>query len=116
LNYDGSVNFLDIGLLAQNLNKSTVNTPLARELPVSQDVPQTGPATQIAPMAAASGADPAPATPKPIGANFVYGQSSAAATIADDHGSEDIIPGVWTAPPSSTSQLFADGEPADILD
>jgi hypothetical protein len=27
-NYDGSVNFLDIGLLAQNLNKTVLNTPL----------------------------------------------------------------------------------------
>jgi hypothetical protein len=28
-NYDGTVNFLDIGLLAQNLNKTTLNTPLS---------------------------------------------------------------------------------------
>jgi autotransporter-associated beta strand protein len=30
-NYDGSVNFLDIALLAQNLNMTTLNTPLGAE-------------------------------------------------------------------------------------
>jgi hypothetical protein len=32
-NYDGSVNFLDIGLLAQNLNKNILNTPLSDVIP-----------------------------------------------------------------------------------
>jgi MYXO-CTERM domain-containing protein len=32
-NYDGSVNFLDIGLLAQNLNYNTINTPLSELIP-----------------------------------------------------------------------------------
>ena len=34
-NYDGTVNFLDIGLLAQNLNKTTINTPLNADLPTA---------------------------------------------------------------------------------
>jgi autotransporter-associated beta strand protein len=32
-NYDGTVNFLDIGLLAQNLSKSILNTPLSELIP-----------------------------------------------------------------------------------
>jgi hypothetical protein len=32
-NYDGSVNFTDLGLLAQNLNKTTINTPLGELVP-----------------------------------------------------------------------------------
>jgi hypothetical protein len=32
-NYDGTTNFLDIGLLAQNLSKTTLNTPLDQMLP-----------------------------------------------------------------------------------
>jgi hypothetical protein len=34
-NYDGTTNFLDIGLLAQNLNYSLLNTPLGADFPVS---------------------------------------------------------------------------------
>jgi hypothetical protein len=33
-NYDGSVNFSDIGLVAQNLNATEINTPLGN-LPVA---------------------------------------------------------------------------------
>jgi hypothetical protein len=32
-NYDGTTNFLDIGLLAQNLNNTTLNTPLSELIP-----------------------------------------------------------------------------------
>jgi autotransporter-associated beta strand protein len=32
-NYDGAVNFLDIGLLAQNLNSTAINTPLSEFIP-----------------------------------------------------------------------------------
>jgi hypothetical protein len=32
-NYDGTTNFLDIGLLAQNLNKNILNTPLGEMVP-----------------------------------------------------------------------------------
>jgi hypothetical protein len=96
-NYDGTTNFLDIGLVAQNLNISILNTPLAARVPAPAAAVVTTNLTVAAPVT--------PAAKKPAPAAAIN-------LVAAD----DAVVGVWTAPSSSGSSLFAEGSLKDVLD
>jgi hypothetical protein len=101
-NYDGNVNFLDVALLAQNLDETGINTPLSAVTPASELV---GTAAALT-WELTTGLPPVAAGSAP---------GAVAAVASPPNGAEEAMFAVWPNSTAAPDGLFGNVSLANIL-